>query len=105
MRVQTNAQVPLSSLQLVIGSVKSWSISGTNQDRSKNNETPKVYDNLDFMRGVDVFLNTLSAASTLANIEGLKSVGCDNYTAVIQSIARCAHLLLLPRDRHHPGDV
>ena len=30
----------------------------------------KVYDNLDFMRGVDVFLNTMAAASTLANIEG-----------------------------------
>ena len=35
----------------------------------------KVYDNLDFIRGVDVFLNTMAAASTLANIEGLKSVG------------------------------
>ncbi len=43
----------------------------------------KVYDNLDFTRGVDVFLNTMAAASTLANIEGLKSVGCDNYAAVI----------------------
>jgi hypothetical protein len=43
----------------------------------------KVYDNLDFMRGVEVFLNTMAAASTLANIEGLKSVGCDNQAAVI----------------------
>jgi hypothetical protein len=43
----------------------------------------KVYDNLDFLRGVDVFLNTMAAASTLANIEGLKSVGCDNQAAVI----------------------
>jgi hypothetical protein len=39
----------------------------------------KVFDNLDFMRGVDVFLNTLAPASLLANIEGLKSVGCDNH--------------------------
>ena len=28
-----------------------------------------VYDNLDFMRGVEVFLNTMPAASTLANAE------------------------------------
>ena len=43
----------------------------------------KVYDNLDFMRGVDVFLNTMAAASTLANIQGLKSVGCNHQTVVI----------------------
>jgi hypothetical protein len=43
----------------------------------------KVFDNLDFMRGVDVFLNTTAATSTLANIEGLKSVGCNNQTVVI----------------------
>jgi hypothetical protein len=43
----------------------------------------KVYDNLDFMRAVDVFLNTLSAASLRANIEGLKSVGGDDQTPVI----------------------
>jgi hypothetical protein len=33
----------------------------------------KVFDNLDFMRGMDVFLNTTAATSTLANIEGLKT--------------------------------
>jgi hypothetical protein len=27
----------------------------------------KLYDNLDFMRGVEVFLNTMAAASTHAN--------------------------------------
>ena len=43
----------------------------------------EVYDNLDRMRGVDVFLNTLAAASLRANIEGVKSGGCDNYGAVI----------------------
>jgi hypothetical protein len=37
-----------------------------------------VYDNLDFTRGVDVCLNTAAATSTPANIEGLKSVGCNN---------------------------
>jgi hypothetical protein len=40
----------------------------------------KVYDNLDFMRGLEVFLNTMAAASTLANVEGLKSVGGNNQT-------------------------
>ncbi len=55
----------------------------------------KVYDNLDFMRGVDVFLNTMAAASTLANIEGLKSVGCDNFAAVIHENRVDAKTLLL----------
>jgi hypothetical protein len=54
-----------------------------------------VYDNLDFMRGVEVFLNTMSAASTLANIEGLKSVGFDNYAAVIHENRVDAKTLLL----------
>ena len=47
------------------------------------------------MRGVDVFLNTLSAASTLANIEGLKSVGCDLFSAVIHENRVDAKTLLL----------
>ena len=55
----------------------------------------KVYDNLDRMRGVDVFLNTLAAASVRANIEGLKSVGCDNYGAVIHENRMDAKTLLL----------
>lgn len=42
----------------------------------------KVYDNLDFMRRVEVFLNTMSTASLRANIEGLRSVGADNQTVV-----------------------
>lgn len=55
----------------------------------------KVYDNLDFIRGIDVFLNTMAAASTLANIEGLKSVGCDNQTVVIHENRVDAKTLLL----------
>jgi hypothetical protein len=55
----------------------------------------KVFDNLDFMRGVDVFLNTLAPASLLANIEGLKSVGCDNHAAVIHEDRADAKTLLL----------
>ena len=55
----------------------------------------KVYDNLDRIRGVDVFLNTMSAASLRANIEGLKSVGCDSYCAVIHENRVDAKTLLL----------
>lgn len=55
----------------------------------------KVYDNLDLMRGVDVVLNTMSAASALANIEGLKSVGCDMFSAVIHENRVDAKTLLL----------
>ncbi|MGC4017725.1 MAG: DUF1254 domain-containing protein [Luteolibacter sp.] len=56
----------------------------------------KVYDNLDRMRGVEVFLNTMSAASTLANIEGLKSAGCKDHTfAVIHTNRVDAKTLLL----------
>src|SRR5512134_477958 len=55
----------------------------------------KVYDNLDLMRGVDVFLNTMSAASALANIEGLKSVGCDMFSAVTHENRVDAKTLLL----------
>ena len=55
----------------------------------------KVYDNPDFMRGVDVFLNTLSATSTLSNIIGLKSVGADNFAAVIHENRVDAKTLLL----------
>ena len=55
----------------------------------------KVFDNLDRMRGVEVFLNTLAPASLLANIEGLKSVGCDNHAAVIHEDRVDAKTLLL----------
>jgi len=55
----------------------------------------KMYDNLDFMRGVDVFLNTMAATSTLANIQGLKSVGCNNQCAVIHENRVDAKTLLL----------
>lgn len=44
-----------------------------------------VYDNLDFMRAVEVFLNTMAAASTHANLVGWRSVGCDNHTVLIQT--------------------
>jgi hypothetical protein len=52
-------------------------------------------DNLDFIRGVDVFLNTISAASLRANIEGLKSVGGNRETPVIHEQRVDARTLLL----------
>ena len=47
------------------------------------------------MRGVDVFLNTMSAASLRANIEGLKSVGGNAQTPVIHEQRVDAKTLLL----------
>ncbi len=56
----------------------------------------KVYDHLDRMRGVEVFLNTMAGASTLANIQGLKSAGCKDHTyAVIHKNRVDAKTLLL----------
>src|SRR5210317_1282515 len=40
--------------------------------------TQTVYDNLDFMRGVDVFLNAVSGASAEAIRTGWASQGADN---------------------------
>jgi hypothetical protein len=55
----------------------------------------KVYDNLDFIRGVDVFLNTMSAVSTFGNIQGLRSVGCNNQTVMVSENRVDAKSLLL----------
>lgn len=43
----------------------------------------KVYDNLDFQRGVQTFLNTMPAASLYAMREGLKSVGVNNQSVLV----------------------
>jgi hypothetical protein len=43
----------------------------------------KVYDNLDFMRGVEVFLNFIPATSIEGMCEGLIDLGCDNSNKVI----------------------
>jgi len=55
----------------------------------------KLYDNLDFMRGVEVFLNTLAAGSSLAQFRGLRSVGADNQTVVLHQDRLDAKSLLL----------
>ncbi len=43
----------------------------------------KVYDNLDFQRGVQVFLTALPAASAYAFRTGLRTYGPDNQTLLI----------------------
>ena len=55
----------------------------------------KLYDNLDFMRAVEVFLNTMAAASTRGQIDGLRSVGADNQTVVLHENRVDAKTLLL----------
>jgi hypothetical protein len=45
--------------------------------------TQKVYDNLDFMRGVDAFLNAVPGASAEALRTGWGSQGADNNQAVL----------------------
>ena len=43
----------------------------------------KVYDNLDFSRGVQAFLNAMPGASVYAFREGVRSLGADNRTVFI----------------------
>jgi len=53
-------------------------------DGMPTNETlKKVYDNLDFIRGVDVFLNFIPATSIEAMREGMVSMGVDDYNKVM----------------------
>jgi hypothetical protein len=58
----------------------------------------KVYDNLDFLRGIDVFLNTCPGASLVAMREGLRSVGVTNNNSVIvfESLMDSKSLFLTP---------
>ena len=43
----------------------------------------KVYDNLDFQRGVQAFLTAMPAASLSAMRRGIRSFGPDNQTVII----------------------
>jgi len=43
----------------------------------------KVYDNLDFQRGVQTVLTTMQAASQVAMRRGLRGLGPDNYTVAL----------------------
>ena len=55
----------------------------------------KVYDNLDFQRGVQAFLNTMQAASLSAMREGLRSIGVNNNSvALFESLMDSKSLFL-----------
>jgi hypothetical protein len=43
----------------------------------------KAYDNLDFQRGMQVFLNTIQASGMYATRDGYRSFGPDNQTVLI----------------------
>ena len=57
----------------------------------------KVYDNLDFMRGVQIFLNTIPAASLVAMRAGMREVGAINGAiAVFEDLMDSKSLFLTP---------
>jgi hypothetical protein len=56
------------------------------KDGAPTTETvQKVYDNLDYVRGVDAFMNSFSGASAYAIREGFHSIGAQDNTVVIFS--------------------
>jgi hypothetical protein len=56
----------------------------------------KIYDNLDFTHGLDVFLNSFRGASTQALVEGLRSVGAaENGTFIVFSTLMDSQSLFL----------
>ncbi|MFN8095213.1 MAG: DUF1254 domain-containing protein [Vicinamibacteria bacterium] len=55
----------------------------------------KVYDNLDFSRGVQAFLNAMPGASLYAMREGMRSQGADNQTVLIFETLADSRALLL----------
>ena len=55
----------------------------------------KVYDSLDFVRGVDAFMNSFSGASAYAIREGFQSIGAEDNTIVIFSELMDANSLFL----------
>jgi len=56
------------------------------KDGAPSKETvEKVYDNLDFMHGVETFVNAFQGASTYAIREGLLNMGVENDTLVVFS--------------------
>jgi hypothetical protein len=57
----------------------------------------KVYDNLDFERGVQAFLTAMPAASVYGLREGLRSQGADNQTVLImENLMDSKSLFLTP---------
>ena len=45
----------------------------------------RSYDSLDYIRGVDAFMNSFSGASAYADPQGLQSIGAEDNTVVIFS--------------------
>jgi hypothetical protein len=57
----------------------------------------KAYDNLDFLRGVDVFLNTMPGASLYAMRQGFRDVGAvDGTIGIFESLMDSKSLFLTP---------
>lgn len=57
----------------------------------------KVYDNLDFSRGVQAFLNAMPGASVYAFREGVRSLGADNRTVfIMETLMDSKSLFLTP---------
>src|SRR5271154_1486759 len=67
-------------------------------DGNPDKETvQKVYDYLDFQRGVEVFLNAMPGASLYAMREGLRSVGVDNQSVIVfETLMDSKSLFLTP---------
>ena len=55
----------------------------------------KVYNSLDYVRGVDVFMNSFSGASAYAIREGFHSIGAEDNTVVIFSDLMDSHSVFL----------
>ena len=55
----------------------------------------KVYDNLDFQRGVQVFLTCIPPASSLAFRTGLRTFGPDNQTVLVTETLLDSRSLIL----------
>ncbi len=58
----------------------------------------KVYDNLDFQRGVQALLTTIPAASLSAWRRGLRGFGPDNQTVIIFASLMDSNSLFLTAD-------
>ncbi|MEE9238656.1 MAG: DUF1254 domain-containing protein [Thermodesulfobacteriota bacterium] len=57
----------------------------------------KVYDNLDFIRGVEVFLNTIPGASLIAMRKGFRNVGgVDGTIGIFENLMDSNSLFLTP---------
>ncbi len=67
-------------------------------DGAPSEETVQLaYDNLDFLRGVEVFLNTIPAASLYAMREGMREIGAvDGTISIFESLMDSRSLFLTP---------